>query len=214
VQKAADMLANSANALIIYGPLAGRGQTGEQTRNGLINLALATGHFERLAYIGLDANSQGCRDMGLLPNMLPGHIALDDEANRQRLQTLWGATLPTMPGKSYKQLLDDAGQSVKALYVMGADPASERPEWANNLDALEFLVVQELFLTETARLADVVLPAVSWAESNGTFTSCERRVQRAPKAFSDPHSKAAPDWMILDHLAIGNANGSQLAVCQ
>jgi predicted molibdopterin-dependent oxidoreductase YjgC len=201
VQKAAEMLANSSNALIIYGPLAARGQTGVQTRNGLINLALLTGHVERLAYIGLDANSQGCRDMGVLPTVLPGHIALDDAANRQRFQTLWGAELPTWPGKSYKQMLDDASQAIKALYIMGANPASERPAWANNLDKLEFLVVQELFLTETAGLADVVLPAVSWAESNGTFTNCERRVQRAPKAFNNPHSKAAPDWMILDHLA-------------
>ncbi|MEZ4609532.1 MAG: molybdopterin-dependent oxidoreductase [Caldilineaceae bacterium] len=66
---------------------------------------------------------------------------------------------------------------------------------------LDFLVVQELFLTETAQKADVVLPAVSWAEQDGTFTNVERRVQRAPKAFGNPESKAAPDWLILDHLA-------------
>jgi len=162
---------------------------------------LATGHYERLAYVGLEANSQGCRDMGLLPNALPGHAALDDKAAQQRLQMLWGATLPTNAGKTYKQMLDGAGAAIKALYVMGANPASERPEWAANLDKLDFLVVQELFLTETAKLADVVLPAVSWAESSGTFTNLERRVQRAPKAVRDPQSKAAPDWMILDHLA-------------
>ncbi len=98
-------------------------------------------------------------------------------------------------------MLDGAGNPLKALLVMGANPASERPEWAANLDKLDFLVVQELFLTETAKLADVVLPAVSWAESDGTFTNLERRVQRAPKAVRDPQSKAAPDWMILDHLA-------------
>jgi len=126
---------------------------------------------------------------------------LDDDAMRQRLQASWGVALPTNPGKTYKQLLDDAGGSVKALFVMGANPASERPEWAANLDKLDFLVVQELFLTETAKLADVVLPAVSWAESDGTFTNLERRVQRAPKAVRDPQSKAAPDWMILDHMA-------------
>ncbi len=85
----------------------------------------------------------------------------------------------------------------RRLFVMGADPASERPGWAANLDNLDFLVVQELFLTETAQLADVVLPAVSWAEQDGTFTNLERRVQRAPKALGNPHSKAAPDWMIL-----------------
>jgi anaerobic selenocysteine-containing dehydrogenase len=98
-------------------------------------------------------------------------------------------------------MLDAAGGEVKALFVMGANPASERPTWAENLDKLDFLVVQELFLTETAAKADVVLPAVSWAEQDGTFTNLERRVQRAPKALGNPQSKAAPDWMILDHLA-------------
>ncbi|MCX6045347.1 MAG: NADH-quinone oxidoreductase subunit NuoG [Chloroflexi bacterium] len=201
VKRAAEALAQSSNALIIYGPLVARGEAGQNTLHGLTNLALATGHYERLAYVGLEANSQGCRDMGLLPHALPGHAALDDKAAKQRLQTLWGATLPTKAGKTYKQMLDGAGKEIKALYIMGANPASERPEWTANLDKLDFLVVQELFLTETAKLADVVLPAVSWAESSGTFTNLERRVQRAPKAVRDPHSKAAPDWMILDHLA-------------
>ncbi|CAN5844237.1 NADH-quinone oxidoreductase subunit NuoG [soil metagenome] len=201
VKRVAEALAQSQNALIIYGPLVARGEAGQNTLHGLTNLAMATGHYERLAYVGLEANSQGCRDMGLLPNALPGHAALDDKAAQQRLQTLWGATLPTKAGKTYKQMLDGAGEAIKALYIMGANPASERPEWAANLDKLEFLVVQELFLTETAKLADVVLPAVSWAESSGTFTNLERRVQRAPKAVRDPQSKSAPDWMILDHLA-------------
>ncbi len=201
VKRVAEALAQSKNALIIYGPQVARGEAGQNTLHGLTNLALATGHYDGLAYVGLEANSQGCRDMGLLPNALPGHAALDDKAAQQRLQTLWGATLPTKTGKTYKQMLDGAGKEIKALYVMGANPASERPEWAANLDKLDFLVVQELFLTETAKLADVVLPAVSWAESSGTFTNLERRVQRAPKAVRDPQSKAAPDWMILDHLA-------------
>ena len=201
VKLAAEALAQSTSALIIYGPMVAQGEAGQNTVNGLTNLALATGHYERLAYVGLEANSQGCRDMGLLPNRLPGHANLDDQGASQRLQTMWGGTLPTKAGKTYKQMLDSAGQAIKALYVMGANPATERPEWAANLDKLDFLVVQELFLTETAKLADVVLPATSWAESDGTFTNLERRVQRAPKAVRDPASKAAPDWMILDHLA-------------
>ncbi|NJN84203.1 MAG: molybdopterin-dependent oxidoreductase [Caldilineaceae bacterium] len=98
-------------------------------------------------------------------------------------------------------MLDAAGGEIKALYVMGANPASERPAWNKQLDKLDLLIVQDIFLTETAQKADVVLPAVSWAESDGTFTNLERRVQRAPTAVRDPQSKAAPDWMILDHLA-------------
>ncbi|MBK8050153.1 MAG: molybdopterin-dependent oxidoreductase [Anaerolineales bacterium] len=200
-KRAVELLANAKNALIIYGPMPARGANGVQVRQALQNLANYTGHGERLAYVGLDANSQGCRDMGVLPNALPGHVGLEDELGRPHLEQLWGVTLPVTPGKSYSQLLDSAGDSIKALYIMGADPASERPNWAANLDKLDFLVVQEIFLTETAQMADVVLPAVSWAEGNGTFTNLERRVQRAAKALGNPQTKAAPDWMILDHLA-------------
>jgi NADH-quinone oxidoreductase chain G len=201
VKEAAKLLAASDQALIIYGPMIAQGQTGQAVRQGLINLALVTGHYDGLAYVGLEANSHGCRDMGILPDRLPGHAELTDKQAIKRLESLWQCELPTQPGKTYRQMLDEAGNEVKALYVMGADPASERPEWADNLDRLELLVVQELFLTETAKKADVVLPAVSWAEQDGTFTNLERRVQRAPKALADPHTKAAPDWMILDHLA-------------
>ncbi len=201
VEAAAELLAKAENPLIIYGPLAAQGETGVQVRNGLTNLASVIGHYENLAYLGLDANSQGCRDVGMLPDALPGHAALDDDEARGRLEALWGGAIPTTPGKTYKQMLDSAGSSVKAMIIMGADPSSERPEWAVNLRQLDFLVVQELFLTETAQAADVVLPAVSWAEGDGTFTNCERRVQRAPKAVADPQSKAAQDWLILDHMA-------------
>ena len=201
VKAAAELLVNAKNALIVYGPLVARGEPGTLVRTGLQNLASYTGHGERLAYVGLDANSQGCRDQGVLPDRLPGQASLDDEAARARLEQLWGAPLPTAAGKSYSQMLDAAGGAIQALFVMGADPASERPAWAANLDKVDFLVVQELFLTETGQKADVVLPAVSWAEQDGTFTNLEGRVQRAVKALGDPQSKAAPDWMILDHLA-------------
>ncbi len=201
VRKAAEVLAGAQNPLIIYGPMVARGELGAALRQALTNLALYLGKPENLAYIGLEANSQGCRDMGVLPDRLPGHAALDDRMASDLLGKLWGCALPVHPGKTYKQMLDAAGSEVKALYIMGANPASERPTWAENLDKLDFLVVQELFLTETAAKADVVLPAVSWAEQDGTFTNLERRVQRAPKALGNPQSKAAPDWMILDHLA-------------
>lgn len=200
-RRAAELLARSKNAVIIYGPMVAQGEQGKQVRNALTNLALITGHSSRLAYVGLEANSQGCRDMGLLPDRLPGHTTLTDEKVRKTLEKTWGGPIPTKPGKSYTQMLDGAGSSIKALYVMGANPASERPGWAEKLGTLDFLVVQDLFLTETAQMADVVLPAVSWAEEDGTFTNLERRVQRAPRAVRNPDSKAAPDWMILDHLA-------------
>ncbi len=201
VQAAAALLTGAKSALILYGPLVARGEQGKAVAAALTNLALYTGHYARLAYVGIDGNSQGCRDLGVLPDRLPGHVGLDDDLARPLLEQLWGCTLPTTPGKTYTQMLDAAGGEIKALYVMGADPASERPGWAANLEKLDFLVVQDLLLTETAQRADVVLPAVSWAEQDGTFTNLERRVQRAPKALGDPHTKAAPDWMILAHLA-------------
>jgi NADH-quinone oxidoreductase subunit G len=198
VKAAAAMLAKSEKALIIYGPQAVRGSDGPAIRDGLANLAFLTGHADRLAFVGLDANSQGARDMGVLPDRLPGHAALNSADAVKRLENLWECKLPTAVGKSYKQMLDGG---VKALYVMGADPASERPDWAEKLDALDLLVVQELYLTETAKRADVVLPALGWSETDATFTNLERRVQRAPKAVTPPQSRAAADWAILSHLA-------------
>jgi len=201
LRQAAEVLANAQEPLIVYGPMGARGELGVALRQALTNLALYLGRPENLAYVGLEANSQGVRDMGLLPDRLPGQATLDDALASQRLGTLWSCSLPVQPGKNYKQMLDGAGDTIQALYIMGANPASERPAWADTLGKLDFLVVQELFLTETAVKADVVLPAVSWAEQDGTFTNLERRVQRAPKALGNPQSKAAPDWMILDHLA-------------
>jgi NADH-quinone oxidoreductase chain G len=201
VTQAAALLAGAQNALILYGPMVARGELGKAVTAGLTNLAQATGNYERLTYIGLEANSQGCRDLGVLPNRLPGHVAVDDALGKPLLEQMWGGSLPTVRGKTYTEMLDAAGGEIKALYIMGADPASERPTWAANLDQVDFLVVQELMLTETAQRADVVLPGLSWAEQDGTFTNLERRVQRAPKALGNPHTKAAPDWMILSHLA-------------
>ncbi len=197
--EAARLLDASDSVLIIYGPMVARVQGGAAVRAGLTGLAKAAGEGARLAYAGLDGNAQGCRDMGVLPDRLPGHASLDDSDLRTRLETLWSCSLSSLPGYTYKQMLDS--QEMRALVVMGADPADESPDWAGSLEDLDLLVVCDLFLTETAQKADVVLPAAGWAEGDGTFTNLERRVQRAPKAVSDPKSRAAPDWMILTHLA-------------
>ncbi len=194
-------LAQCTHGVIICGPDIGHQDKGQAVRAALQHLAALTGHTERLSFVGLDANSQGCRDMGVLPTCLPGGFALDDETARQRLAALWGAELPTETGQTYAAMLETAGQSVQSLYVMGADPASENARWAQNLSQLDFLVVQDLFLTATAERADVVLPAVSWVETDGTFTNLDRRVQRSPRAIGNPASAAAPDWNILDHVA-------------
>lgn len=194
-------LDRSENAVIVCGPDLGHQDSGQELREALMHLASLTGHAERLSFIGLDANSQGCRDMGVVPQSLPGGFDLGDNGARSRLTTLWNAQLPTEEGQTYSSMLEAAGKSIRALYIMGADPASENSRWANTLDDLDFLVVQDLFLTATAEKADVVLPAVSWVETDGTFTNMDRRVQRGPKAIVNTASSAAPDWNILDHVA-------------
>ena len=134
--------------------------------------------------------------MGLLPDALPGHLSVSDAAVRDRLGKLWGAPPPAEPGLSYEQMI---GGSLRALYVMGANPAADSLT-AEALDGLDFLVVQDLFLTETAQLADVVLPAASFAEAEGTYTNLERRVQRGPQGIS-PVGDSRADWQILATLA-------------
>ena len=200
IEVVAAALVESENAVIICGPDITQQADGEQVRQALHCLATATGHAERLAFIGLDANSQGCHDMGVVPNRLPGGGAIVDRQARQRLESLWRGTLPEDAGLTYSQMLEGCGEDIKGLYVMGADPASENARWAENLDRLDLLIVQELFLTETAQRADIVLPARGWVETDGTFTNMERRVQRSPKAVDIHGSEAAPDWLILDHL--------------
>ncbi len=196
---AAKLLAESEQTLIVYGPMAARGEDGPAVRDALKRLAQAAGDGARLAYAGLDGNAQGCRDMGVLPDQLPGQFALEDAEARARLEALWGCTLSTFAGYTYKQMLDS--QEMRALFVNGANPADESPDWAASLENLDLLVVTDLLSTATAQNADVVLPALGWSESDGTYTNLERRVQRAPKAVTNPKSRAAPDWMMLTHLA-------------
>jgi len=195
--KAAAQILTAAQApLFIYGPDAATGERGRAAVTALKNLATLLGAGDRLAYIGAEANSQGARDMGLLPNTLPGHLGVDNQPVRERLGKLWGVQPPTEPGLSYQQLVNGG---VQALLVMGADPAAE-PTLAEPLRGLDFLVVQDLFLTDTAGMADVVLPATSFAEADGTYTNLERRVQRAPQGIK-AIGESRPDWAILTALA-------------
>ncbi len=190
------LLAAAKSPLFIYGPEAARGERGRLAVTALSNLAVALGFGDRLASIGAEANSQGARDMGLLPDALPGHLPVGDGAVRERLGKLWGVQPPAEPGQSYASM---AAGGVKALYVMGANPAGT-PAGAEALRKAAFLVVQDMFLTETAQLADVVLPACSFAEADGTYTNLERRVQRGPRGIRAAGDSRA-DWAILAALA-------------
>ncbi len=135
-------------------------------------------------------NVQGACDMGALFNTLPGYGSLDNEEMLDKFEKLWKIKVPRRPGKPATEVWDNIYQGdIRALYIFGEDPAVADPNIAHVQEALEkldFLVVQDLFLTETAKAADVVLPGACFAEKDGTFTNTERRVQRVRLAVTPP----------------------------
>ena len=195
-------IAGAKSAVILYDEMATREATGATLPADALDLALLTDNVGRAgAGVGPlleDNNSLGARDMGLLPDALPGYRAVTDEQARATLGEAWGARLPDSAGLDYDAML---GGGAKALYVLGADPARRLDDAGRaRLAALDFLVVQDLFLTETAKLATVVLPAVSYTEKDGTFTNTERCVQVVRKAMLElPGARA--DWQILRDVA-------------
>ena len=175
----------------------------------LINLALLTGHIGRygsgLVPIRGQNNVQGGGDMGALPNKFPGFQDVADEDVRNKFEAKWGHPVPAAPGKHLSLMFEAMEEGeIKAVYVIGENPAqseADAPKARRLLSGLDFLVVQDIFMTKTAELADVVLPAAaSWAETEGTVTSSERRVQRVRKAL-DPPGAARDDIDILCDLA-------------
>ncbi len=175
----------------------------------LINLALLTGHIGRygsgLVPIRGQNNVQGGGDMGALPNKLPGFQDVADDTLRHKFEAAWGATIPADNGLHVTQMFDamESGD-ITTMYILGENPAQSEADSARTvalLEGLDHLVVQDIFLTKTAMLADVVLPAaVGWAETEGTVTSSERRVQRIHKAL-EPPGEAKDDIEIMMLLA-------------
>lgn len=149
----------------------------------------------------LHGNTQGSIDMGLLPHVLPGHRNVDDGVARQALGAAWGSDVAAAAGLSSGGMLAAAGAgTLQALYVSGQDPANWGPEARDALATLPFLVVQDIVLTETAKGADVVLPATSYAEQDGTFTNLERRIQRI-RPSATVRGDMLPGWQIVSDLA-------------
>ena len=175
----------------------------------LISLVLLTGHVGRYGS-GVNPlrgqnNVQGGGDMGALPDRLPGFQHVENDELRARFEAAWGVTIPSQRGRHLTAMCDamECGDQ-RVLYVIGENPAqseADQHRMRRILKSLEFLVVQDLFLTKTAELADVVLPAAaSWAESEGTVTNSERRVQRVRKAIEPPDG-ARDDLEIIFELA-------------
>ena len=169
-------IAQASGAVLLYDEMATREPTGATLPQDVLQLALLTDNFGRpgagAGPLMEDSNSLGARDMGLLPDQLPGYLP---SPMARRWRGRGGRNCPQTAGKDYDAMLDGG---VRALYVMGADPARHAtPEQLARLEALDFLVVQDLCLTETAKRAAVVLPAVAYTEKDGTFTNTERAVQ-------------------------------------
>jgi formate dehydrogenase alpha subunit len=205
---AARLYATSKPAAILYAMGITQHTSGHQNVLAVANLALLTGNLGKPG-AGVNPlrgqnNVQGACDMGALPNVFTAYQRVTDAAAREKFENAWGLPLPDKNGLTVVEMLNAAhAGSVNAMWIIGENPAMSDPDSHHVRQALEhldFLVVQDIFMTETAQLADVVLPAVSFAEKDGTFTNTERRVQRVRKAV-DLTSEARPDWWIVAELA-------------
>jgi len=205
---AARLYATAKPATLLYAMGITQSSHGTDNVIATANLAMLTGNVGKPSS-GVNPlrgqnNVQGACDMGALPNVFPGYQAVADPAARQRFEAAWGVNLPAEPGITLTEILTAAyRRQIKALYVVGENPLLSEPCAGHAREALEeldFLVVQDIFLSDTARLAHVVLPAASFAEKDGTFTNTERRVQRLRPAVPSPGS-AQPDWWIISQLA-------------
>lgn len=209
IKEAARMYANADNAGIIYSMGITQHHTGTDNVMSTANLAMITGNIGRLG-TGVNPlrgqnNVQGACDMGALPVMYPGYQKVIAKEIAEKMSNSWGCgALNCKPGITVVEMMNAAAAGdIKGMYIMGENPMVSDPDLHHvqeGLENLDFLVVQDIFLTETAELADVVLPATSWAEKDGTFTSTERRVQYIRKAVDAP-GEARADWAIICDIA-------------
>jgi formate dehydrogenase alpha subunit len=208
IRAAARVYAQSGNAVICYAMGLTQHRTGTDNVKSVCNLAMLTGNIGRPG-TGVDPlrgqnNVQGACDMGALPVVYTAYQNVTNEAARVKFEQAWGVSLPAENGLVLTEVINKAYHGeMKALYVFGENPMMSDPDLHHVEEALEkldFLVVQDIFLTETAKYADVVLPGSCFAEKNGTFSNTERRVQRVRKAVSAP-GQARADWEIICEIA-------------
>jgi formate dehydrogenase major subunit len=149
-------------------------------------------------------NVQGASDAGLIPMMMPDYLKVNSPQVRARFEALWGTELDPDPGLTVVEIMDAVhDDKIRGMYVLGENPAMSDPDVSHAREALaklEHLVVQDIFLTETAMYADVVLPATAWPEKDGTVTNTNRQVQMGRKALDAP-GEAKPDWWITQEIA-------------
>ncbi|GDY33801.1 formate dehydrogenase subunit alpha [Gandjariella thermophila] len=213
---AARLYGQAEHPAIVYGLGITEHAHGTDGVRTLANLAILRGAVGTPGCCGVltlrgQNNVQGASDMGALPDLLPGYQPLADPAARQRVARVWGQPVPERPGLRIPQMFDAAiAGRLRALYVIGEDIAQTDPDSGHvraALDACEFVVCHDLFLSQTAAHADVVLPAVSFLEKDGTFVNFDRRFQRVRPALAPP-GQATSDFDILRRLA--HAMGADL----
>ena len=208
LEAVAKLYLSAKKRAIVFGSGVSQHIHGAETVRALCNLAVLTGEAEEAGGgvypLFTQNNAQGAFDMGCLSEFLPGYQRVDDEKARRRFEEIWEREIPGKPGFTYLEMFDKILEGkIKALYIFGEDPFITLPNLErlkNGLHQLEFLVVQDLFMTHIGSYAQVILPGVSFAEKDGTFTNMERRVQRVRKAIS-PVGDSRPDWKILCDLS-------------
>ena len=220
IEAAAHLFGKAKSACILYGMGITQHTTGTDNVKSVANLLLLTGNIGRegtgFSPLRGQNNVQGACDMGALPNVYPGYQRVDDPAVRMKFETAWGCKLSDRPGVTVTEIANAILKGdIKGLYVMGENPILSEPNvehFKQALEKLEFLVVQDIFLSETAWMADIVFPAAAFAEKDGTFTNTERRVQRVRQAVLPPGGAKA-DWEIISALAekMGKPFGYQTA---
>ena len=209
IAKAAKIYASPpfSGSCLIWGMGITQHTNGTANAHGLLNLALAAGQLGKpgsgISPLRGQNNVQGCGDAGCLPNAFPGYQTINPDTLK-KFQEAWGTqSLPSQNGLVVTEMVDQIlSARIKAMYITGENPLLSEPDLHHATKAfknLEFLVVQDIFMHETAEIADVVLPATSFAEKDGTFTNSERRVQRVRKIV-DPISNSRPDWEIISDL--------------
>ena len=185
IELAAEKYAMANNAAIFTGMGMSQHTCGVDNVQNEINLALITGNLGKPG-TGVNPlrgqnNVQGTCDVGAMPNVLPGYQLVDDDEARQAVEEVWGFEVPDEPVLTNVEISHAIGDTVHGLYVMGENPIMSEPDGNQTekrfAEDLEFLCVQDIFMTETAKLADVILPATTWAERGGTVTNTDRRVQ-------------------------------------
>jgi formate dehydrogenase alpha subunit len=207
IREAASLYAKANRAAIYWGMGISQSTHGTDNTLTLANLALMCGHVGK-AGTGLNPlrgqnNVQGCSDSGGLPNVYTAYQNVGNPDVKEKFEREWGVPLNTEPGLTATEMVDGAlTGAVRAMFIMGENPMMSEPnlEHARHaLEELEFVVCQDIFINETGEMADVILPATSFAEKDGTFTNSDRRVQRCRQAV-DPVGESRPDWAIVSDL--------------